>query len=79
MHIVGEGPGETPSVLRCPSYLINSFLTDIKQLAKASMGGALNPPSDVYVRSFLCPFLYFNETLLYKSSCVIKPSPWPQS
>ena len=28
MHIVGEGPGETPSALRCPSYLINSFLTD---------------------------------------------------
>ena len=26
MHIVGEGPGETPSALRCLSYLINSFL-----------------------------------------------------
>ena len=34
MHIVGEGPGETPSASRCLSYLINSFLTDIKQLAK---------------------------------------------
>ena len=34
MHIVGEGPGETPSALQCLSYLINSFLTDIKYLAK---------------------------------------------
>ena len=29
IHIVGEGPGETLSALRCLSYLINSFLTDI--------------------------------------------------
>ena len=36
MHIVGEWPGETPSALRCLSYLINSFLTDMKQLAKTS-------------------------------------------
>ena len=34
MHIVGEGPGETPSALRCLSYLINSFLTDMRHLAK---------------------------------------------
>jgi len=34
MHIVEEGPGETPSALKYLSYLINSFLTDIKQLAK---------------------------------------------
>ena len=66
MHIVGEGPGETPSALRCLSYLIKSFLTDIKQLAKASSGGTLHPPSDVYVRSFLFPFLYFNETAIQK-------------
>ena len=39
MHTVGEGPGETPSALRCLSYLINSFLTDIKQLANTSGGG----------------------------------------
>ena len=32
MHIVGEGPGETPSALRCLSYLINSFLTDIQKM-----------------------------------------------
>ena len=34
MHVVGEGPGETLSALRRLSHLINSFLTDIKQLAK---------------------------------------------
>ena len=28
MPIVGEGPGETPSALRCLPYLIKSFLTD---------------------------------------------------
>ena len=28
-------------------------------------GGTLCPPSDVYVRSFLCPLLYFNKTLLF--------------
>ena len=27
MHIVGQGPGKTPSALRYLSYLINSFLT----------------------------------------------------
>ena len=43
MHIVGEGSGETPSALRCLSYLISSFLADIKQLAKTS-GGALSVP-----------------------------------
>ena len=25
MNVVGEGPGETPSALRCLSYLINTF------------------------------------------------------
>ena len=29
MHIVGEGPGQTPSALRCLSYLISSSLTNI--------------------------------------------------
>ena len=28
------------------------------------------------VRSFLCPFLYFNKTLLHQSSGMIKPGPW---
>ena len=43
MHIVGEGPGETPSALRRLSYLLNSFLTDMKQLAK-TIRGALSIP-----------------------------------
>ena len=30
------------------------------------MGHSL-PPSDVYVRSFICPLLYFSKTLLYKA------------
>ena len=34
MYIVGEGPGKTPSTLRWLSYLISSFLTDIKHPAK---------------------------------------------
>ena len=38
MHIVEEGPGETPSAMRCLSYLINSFLTDIKLLLKLAAG-----------------------------------------
>ena len=79
IHIVGEGPGETPSALKCLSYLINSFLTDIKQLTKLAKGGStLHPLSDVYVRSFLSLF-FFNKTLLYKTSWVIKPGPWSQS
>ena len=57
MHFVGEGPSETPSAWRCLSYLINNFLTDMKQLARTSTGGTLHPPSDVYVKSFLCSFL----------------------
>ena len=57
MHIVGEGPGETPTDLRCLSYLINNFLTDVKQLAKTSKGTLFPSPSGVYVRSFL--YLYY--------------------
>ena len=34
MHIVGEGTGETHSAQRCLSYLIGSWLSDIKHLAK---------------------------------------------
>ena len=32
--LVGEGPGETPSAVRCLSHLISRFLTEIKRLAK---------------------------------------------
>ena len=35
MHIVGEGPGETPLPLRCLSYLISSLLTDKRNLPAA--------------------------------------------
>ena len=42
VHIVGEGPGETPSALRCLFYLINSFPADIKQLAITSKSRALS-------------------------------------
>ena len=78
MHIVGEGPGETPSALSCLSYLINNFLTDIKQLAKTSTGVTLHPPSNVYVRSFLCSFFTLIK-LCYTKARVIKPGPWSLS
>ena len=52
MHIGGEGPGETPSALKCLSYLINSFVTDIKHLSKNYQGALFLSPSNVYVRSF---------------------------
>ena len=58
MIIVREGYGETLTALRYLSYLINSFLTEIKQLAKTSWevgGRILLLPSDVYVKRFLCP------------------------
>ena len=44
IHTMGEGPVEIPSALRCLYYLINSFLTDIKQLYKTRKGGTLHPP-----------------------------------
>ena len=54
-HIVGEGPGETPLALRC-LYLINSFLTDRKQLAKTSMEGTLSPLLMSMSEAFSVPF-----------------------
>ena len=48
-------------------------------LAKTSKGGTLHPPSGVYVRNFLWPFLYLNKTLLYQSSWVIKAGPRSRS
>ena len=50
-----------------------------KALIRLVSGGTLHPPSDVYVRSFLCPFFHFNKTLLHKSSGVIKSSPKAKS
>ena len=58
LHIVGEGPGETPSALKCLSYLINNFLTDIKQLVKTSWSGALSiPPFDICQKLSLSIFI----------------------
>ena len=57
---VGEGPGETPSALSYPSYLINSFLTDIKQLAKTSKGDTVSAPFWCLCRHFV----YFFYTLI---------------
>jgi len=67
MHIVEEGPGETPSALRCLSYLINGFLTYIKQLANTSKGGFSIPLMMSMSEAFPVP-CHFNKTLLYKSS-----------
>ena len=79
MHIVREGPGETASSLRCLSYLINNFLTDIKQLAKTSKVGHSPSPFWCLCQKLSMSFLYFNKTLLHKSSWVIKSGPWSQS
>ena len=38
-----------------------------KSLIRLASGGTLCPPSDVCVRSFLCPFLHFHKTLLHKA------------
>ena len=43
MHVVGKGPGETPSALRWLSYLINSFLADIKHPVRLAGGHSLSP------------------------------------
>ena len=68
MHTVGEGPGETPSALRCLSLLINSFLKGIKHLLKTSKGALLLSPSDVYVRSFLYVYYTLIKDCYTKSS-----------
>ena len=56
---------------------LRKYIAPLLRLVRG--GGILHPPSDVYVRSFLCPISYFNKTLLHKSSWVIKPGPWSQS
>ena len=68
MHIVGEGPGETPSTLRRLSYLINSFLTDIKHLSKNYPGGTLFYPLLMSISKVSLALIYFNKTLLHKIS-----------
>ena len=50
-------------------YVAGVELTKVyKALLRLARGGALCPPSDDWVRSFLCIILYFNKTLLHKSS-----------
>ena len=56
-------------------YLINSFLTDIKQLAKTSRG-ALSVPLLMSMSETFSVLFHFNKTLLHKSSSVIKPGLW---
>ena len=55
MHIVERGLVKLLQPCGA-SHLINSFPTDVKQLAKSSKGGTLRPTSDVDFRSFSVPF-----------------------
>ena len=52
---------QPPDSLWIPWRVYNS-------IANTSKLGSLLPPSDVCVRSFLYLLLYFNKTLLHKSS-----------
>ena len=52
----------------CLSYLINTFLTDIKQLVKTSNGGTLSAPFRCLCQKLCLSLLYFNEMVLHKSS-----------
>ena len=61
------------------TYCNKQLRNYIAPLLRTARGGILHPPSDVYVRSFLCPISYFNKTLLHKSSWVIKSGPWSQN
>ena len=66
VHIVAEGPGETPSASRCVSYLIDSFLTDIKQLAETSKGGILHRPMMPVSEAFSVLFLILQKSATQK-------------
>ena len=49
-------------------YVVGVGLVKLyKALIRLDSGGTLRPPSDVYVRRLLCPFSYFNKTLLHKA------------
>ena len=65
-HVVEEEPGETRSALRYLSYLINSFLTNIKHFAKNKQGGILFTPFWCLYQKFSLFLLYFNNILLHK-------------
>ena len=74
MHIVGEEPGEMPSALRCLSYLINSFLTDIEQLAitRKTREHSLSP-FWCFCQKHLCHCSYLNKTATQK---LFSDQPW---
>ena len=63
--IFWKGPGETPSAVRCLSYLINSFLRDVKQLAETSKVG--HSPSS-FCQKFPLSLFHFHKTLPHKNS-----------
>ena len=57
-----------PCVLQSMGSQSWTRLSDLDELNwKTSKRGTLRPLSDVCVRRFLCPFSYFNRTLLHKS------------
>ena len=47
-------------------YWHNQLKKYITPSSKTSEGDSFRPPSDVYIRSFLCPFSYFNKTATKK-------------
>ena len=69
MHIVGAGPGETPSALRCLSYLINKLANRHKTpCQKLARGHSFCPflMSMSAAFSLSLSLLYFNKILLPK-------------
>ena len=68
MHVVGEGPGATPSVLRHFLSLISSLLIGFNSLLKTSKAAFILSPSDVYVRSFFYLFYALIKLYYTKSS-----------
>ena len=62
-------------------YVVGVDLVKVcKAFVRLVSGGILCPLSDVYVRSFLCPFVYFDKTLLHTHThtrCdLFSPSLW---
>ena len=61
-------------------YVVGMSLVKVyKALVKLVSGGILCPSSDVYGRSFLCPFSYFNKSLLHKTSKWSSLVPGPEA
>ena len=55
MHVVGEGPGETPSASRCLSYLLNIFLTEGQKTSDWRLALSVPLPMSVS-EAFSVPF-----------------------